>query len=397
MDAERSYHLKMIPKRLGDINEDDLAALISEGVAEGRTIDYKRDLPGNTDADKREFLADVSSFANTAGGDLVFGMDEDQGIPSLITGVQASDLDLVIQRIENILRSGISPRVRYEIRVVPTKAGQRTLIVRVERSWSGPHRVVFQNYDKFYGRNSAGKYPLDVNELRAAFTLSSTVTERIRAFRTDRIISIADGQTPLPFVDTPTVVLHCIPLDSFAGQTQFDVLPFYENPTCLQPMGTTIWNRRLNLEGVISYGTHQPCHTYTQLYRTGVIEAVQGNILAHDYEGQLVIPSIAFERYLFDYLPFCFRTLQKIGSSTPVVVALTLLKTRGLTMGVDAHGFELRYPSDRDTIVLPESVVEDLAMPVSKILKPLFDLVWNACGYPTSENFDSDGNWINRR
>jgi len=74
----------MILKLLNAITEEDLQSLITNGVAEGRTIDYKRDLPGNSDGDKKEFLADVSSFANTGGGDLVFGMDEAGGLPTRI-------------------------------------------------------------------------------------------------------------------------------------------------------------------------------------------------------------------------------------------------------------------------------------------------------------------------
>ncbi len=66
----------MILRAVNDITENDLLALISDGVAEGRSIDYKRELPGNSDGDKKEFLADASSFANTEGGDLVFGMLE---------------------------------------------------------------------------------------------------------------------------------------------------------------------------------------------------------------------------------------------------------------------------------------------------------------------------------
>ena len=48
-------------------------------------------------------------------------------------------------------------------------------------------------------------------------------------------------------------------------------------------------------------------------------------------------------------------------------------------------------------LITSRTVVEDLSTPVGKILKPLFDLVWNACGYPSSENFDAEGNWIGRR
>jgi hypothetical protein len=387
----------MIPKRLEDVSEQDVATLISNGVAEGRTIDYKRELPGNADAAEKEFLADASSFANTAGGDLVFGMDEAQGVPTQVIGVTATDLDLEIRRLESILASGLSPRIRYATKVVTAASGQRVLIVRIERSWTGPHRVIFQGHDKFYGRNSAGKYPLDVNELRAAFTLSSTAIERIRAFRTDRIIALANNETPIPFVEDPKIVLHCIPVDSFASQTQYDILPFYEDPMRLRPMGTTTWDLRLNLEGVLAFGRHQPAHTYTQLYRTGVIEVVNAYALAMEHRGRVVIHSIAYEQNVFKYLPRCFQYLRDLGCTAPVAVALSLIKTRGLEMAVDDFDIERGYPINSDTIILPETLVEDLLTPIGKILKPLFDLVWNACGFPSSRNFDSAGNWISRQ
>ena len=55
-------------KPLDQITADDLQALIDAQAPEKRTLDYKATLPGNADADKKEFLADVSSFANAAGG-----------------------------------------------------------------------------------------------------------------------------------------------------------------------------------------------------------------------------------------------------------------------------------------------------------------------------------------
>ena len=204
----------MIQKRLDDITEDDLLALVTNGVSEGRTIEYKRELPGHSDGEKKEFLADVSSFANTSGGDLVFGVDEQNGLPTQIPGFQSADLDLEVRRLDAMLASGLEPRIRYATRPITGPGGQRTLIIRVERSWVGPHRVVFKGHDKFYARNSAGKYPLDVNELRSAFTFSASVTERIRAFRTDRLIALSNNQTPVPFVEDPKIILHCIPVES---------------------------------------------------------------------------------------------------------------------------------------------------------------------------------------
>ena len=53
------------------INESHLCALIENAVAERRTVEYKRELPERHDEAKKEFLADVSPFANANGGDLV--------------------------------------------------------------------------------------------------------------------------------------------------------------------------------------------------------------------------------------------------------------------------------------------------------------------------------------
>ena len=197
-------------------------------------------------------------------------------------------------------------------------------------------------------------------------------------------------------MDSPKVVLHCIPLESFANATQYDVLPIYEDPVALTPMGTTHWDRRLNLDGVLAFGTQQPCPSYTQLYRNGTLEVVQGRILAQQYEERLVIPSESYERNILGYVPRCFRLLERIGANAPIVVALTLLKTAGLYMGVNNLWGQPGYPIDSDSLVLPEVIVESLTTPAGQILKPLFDLIWNACGLPSSSNFDANGNWVTR-
>ncbi len=66
-------------KRVTELVESDLLELISNGIEEGREIDYI-----GTDGDKKEFLADVSSFANASGGHLVVGVAEEDGRPVAI-------------------------------------------------------------------------------------------------------------------------------------------------------------------------------------------------------------------------------------------------------------------------------------------------------------------------
>ncbi len=61
----------MIPRSFDDIDISDIQRLIDNQVAERRTLEFKRDLPGDTKDERKEFLADVTSFANAQGGDII--------------------------------------------------------------------------------------------------------------------------------------------------------------------------------------------------------------------------------------------------------------------------------------------------------------------------------------
>ena len=57
-----------LDKTFDNINEADLRQLIENNVSEQKTVEYKELLPENSRESKKEFLADVSSFANTDRG-----------------------------------------------------------------------------------------------------------------------------------------------------------------------------------------------------------------------------------------------------------------------------------------------------------------------------------------
>ena len=56
---------------LSDIPLGQMLSLIAAQAAESLYIDYKSETYGGNDDQRREFLADVSSFANASGGDLL--------------------------------------------------------------------------------------------------------------------------------------------------------------------------------------------------------------------------------------------------------------------------------------------------------------------------------------
>ena len=173
--------LQQLP--LDQINEAQLQRLRDGRASETREIDYKRQTYGNADKDHGEFLADVSSFANTAGGDIVIGMTATQGVATGFAPLQI-DSDAEILRLENIARSGLQPRIfGLAIRKIPISGGS-VLVVRIPRSYNPPHRIIRQGagHQRFYARSSAGKYEPNVDELRRLFVRAPHLAERMRDF-----------------------------------------------------------------------------------------------------------------------------------------------------------------------------------------------------------------------
>jgi hypothetical protein len=389
----------MISKPLESVTEGDLKDLVSAAVAERKTLDYKQQLPGGSDADKRELLADVSSFANTAGGDLLFGMTENAGVPTGVRGVQIGDPEQEVLRLESIIRTGLSPRIRQSTQPMRLASGLHVLIIRIERSWYGPHRVVFKGDSRFYGRSTNGKYELDVTDLRNAFLFANAVTEKIAAFRSERVIALENGAAPMPMADGPKVVLHCIPLESFGAMPQYDVLSLRQVKPMKAEFIMSGWSDRINFDGKIVLTTDDPPSSYTQIFRNGVIEAVLGGLLLSRKDSG-ILPSRSYEEAFLKYLPYCFEILKGLGCSPPVLVAMSLTNVRGWAVAIEelpvvAFGNARRI--DRDVLMLPEILVEDLTAPVAPVLKPMFDLIWNACGIARSPDFDDGGNWRPRR
>ena len=124
----------MLPLKLEDLSIVTIMSLIATGIREGRTLDFKRDAVGNRDEDKREFLADVSALANSAGGDLLFGVEETGGEATAVPGVAISDPDAEILRLEQIVRSGLDPRLPHIDFRWASEGDVGCLLVRVARS-----------------------------------------------------------------------------------------------------------------------------------------------------------------------------------------------------------------------------------------------------------------------
>ena len=393
----------MITQRIDELTYANIEDLVQRQVPEGRVLDYKRELPGRTDKDVKEFLADVSSFANASGGHLVCGITtktqqgRNTNIPDQIVGLGQINVEQETLRLENVIRDGIDPRiVGLRVRAI-TEAGKATVVViHVPRSWNAPHMIA-KGSSKFYSRTSAGKQPLDVTEIRHAFAMSESIGERIRAFRDERIGKILAGETPVPIKPGALLVVHCIPLGAFTENAAMGLDALLAASTELRPLADgrmPITRRRNNLDGVLICTVERtdPEGSYIQVFRNGVIEAVDGLLFAAIVERRKgIIPGSFLEDRLIILCNQARQALSSMNVASPVVVFLSLLNVRGF--GVEAPN---RFASDfslidRQHLLLPDLLVDNVSTPAELFLRPAFDLIWQACGGTGSPFYDDKG------
>jgi len=380
----------------------DLQRLIDDGILEKKNLDYKKQFTGGSDSDKKELLYDLTSFANAGGGYLIFGMREKDGIPVEIEGIDTAAVDSEKLRIESLLQDGVDPRIPG-VRSEPVQVndGKSVLIVHVPRSWAAPHMVKFKGVSKFYSRNSAGKYHLDVSELRTAFLLSESIAEKIRNFRIERLGAIVANQLPVEMSTEPKVILHLIPFSAFSsyGSSEFHIPTFeeYEEVAPLKPYYRKRMTHRLNFDGFLAYSPPEQAGNsivYSQLFRNGIIETVESSLIRNEHaplHAQNHIGIGQIEKNVVEALERYFGYYKKQQIGPPYVVLLSLLGTKEMATPPKAIGLSSGHPIDKNELIIPEILIEDLTQEIDVVMRPAFDSIWNAAGHERSLSYDESG------
>jgi len=376
------------------ISEADLIRLVDIGVSEGKLYEFKSRQYGRSDADIKEFLKDLSSFANELGGHLIVGVREEDGVAVELTPIVGISPDEELLRLESLARDGLEPRIPgLQMRVVTAAAGGLYLVLRIPKSWQG-HRVSARGTNRIYGRSSAGAFELSMVELRSLFTQSSSALDRIGGFRAERLarLNVNDGIVPLAD-DQGRVVVHFCPMSSFAGPFSLDIERAHATRRSFWPLGTTSCSSRINFEGVINERGGDQCHGYTQIFRNGCIEATK----VRATNGNGFIPSQSIEQAIIEKLGDYMDGLQSLEIPVPVVVMISLQGVYGARVGTQVRSDpdDLPPPLRTDQLELPEVIILDYGSAVSyqAAVRPAFDALWNVAGYARSQNFDVEGRW----
>jgi len=389
----------MIQKTFDDVQLKEIQDLVTNQVPENKSLEYKAIVKLEKDADKKEFLYDISSFANAGGGDIIFGISEgtEKGLPGAITGVEGN-IDELCRKMESLIRDCISPRIlNIMMKSILLDSGKSILLIRIPKSLNIPHQVTFQGVDRFYSRSNNGKYLLDVFELRNVFLQSSQYTDRIRKFIKDRLANIIANETPVQLEKNPKIIVHIIPLQSIE-EGNIKVSNKELKSDTLFPLGTSAYDYRFNMDGLInfcSFPGKKENQAYVQLYRNGIIETVNADLLrAYDNKKNIYVDAdFSVEEKIITFVKASLQLLKKIETQPPFYLFLHLVDVKGYNISSRKLRSFTDKEIDRDVLQLPEIVLQNYPENIALVLKDWFEGIWNACGYEKCYSFDDNGNF----
>jgi hypothetical protein len=157
---------------------------LTEAIAFRRwSVHYKAALSGSSEKEsKREFLKDITAFANAAGGQILLGVrepSEELSPDDQLVGMD--DGEVLSKDLERLASASVDPRIPgLRIVCIPLASGKTCLVVHIPPSLGRPHMVNYAGHRSFYVRHSESSFPMTTHELREAVLASASAEGRAR-------------------------------------------------------------------------------------------------------------------------------------------------------------------------------------------------------------------------
>ena len=145
----------------------DIQTLVESEIEESLTLEYKRQIGKNKD-----IARDISAFANTAGGTIVYGVLDEDKIPRSIVWIADAGIEELIQ---NVIVTAIYPIVEgVKVTRIPSpkNKSEAIYVVGVPKSLNAPHMA----FDRYYRRRGSVSVPMDDIEVKSAIFSSGRNT-----------------------------------------------------------------------------------------------------------------------------------------------------------------------------------------------------------------------------
>ena len=378
---------------LRDVNATHLDQLVTENVHEDHRLEFKRVLPQATMEDRVEFMKDVSSFANSRGGAILYGIASKNGAATAVLGLGAIDTDKEILRLEQTLQSGVRSRIEGISMLPITHPNGVILAVAMPRSLMAPHMVWANETGQFWGRNNAGKFLMDVTQVRQAMLAANEWERAAARFRDTRIERTRTGVGVRGIPEGGTILIHLLPLGG--PRDRVDLPRTKPNwATDLYQGGTTgDFVARPNSEGwmVSSDGGRR----HIQVFRDGGGVEMRFDLLTFREMNPAAtgqrLNGVAIEFNASKWIKMAFLWLLSASVEPPFALFLSMLnveKTQFTNNNPATQYLDSAYEIDVPSVLVSEQLLDQIPTDIPGALAPTFDAMWQAAGWPRSASRD---------
>lgn len=165
---------------------DDLKKLVQDQIEESINLDYKSAKSlDKSDTKKREISKDISAFANSDGGIIIYGIKEENHKPISIDFINGELFNK--EWLENVIDSNIQQRIQG-IRIFPIRIDsdikKTVYVVKIPASKEAPHIAADK---KFYRRFNFKSVPMEEYEVRMLYNRVSKAEIDFYSFLRNKI------------------------------------------------------------------------------------------------------------------------------------------------------------------------------------------------------------------
>ncbi len=370
-------------------DEDFLQKLIDHKIKESPILEYKRELP----QDNSELAKDISSFTNSNGGIVIYGIEEIDHIPVNLYPLD-SGLEL---KIENIILSSILPPLHTKI--IPINStnnpGNNYYVVYIPKSLDAPFMLTVNRDCRYYKRVNFSSVKMLDSEVRNLMELNFKIKQ-------ENLANIIES--PILFYDTfkeqdESEYLRL----SFKAKQNIDVssLDLKDFDYKKYHMKDLLKNHTLTNCGkgkIIEYGLFEKndindyMRNYLFINEDGYIEYVHLGILLNSSLGKEINP-YEFLPDLMGFIYFIRDFCKKFNILSEILVYFeinsikkTLLLSSSSMRFAHRNQYSLREKWDDSKYLPPFKLISD----ADEIIKYFADRIYQNYGYKDCPNIIDD-------
>ncbi|MFB5856394.1 ATP-binding protein [Stenotrophomonas maltophilia] len=379
------------------VSREWLEALVQDRAQESVHLDFKREQPSKKEDGRRELLKDVCALANTEGGRILYGVEEDDdACASRIVPITGESSDAAQRRLDQSIVDGIQPRLVGCTVTALTVASGFVLVIDVPPQYGGPFQSFFNNQRRFTYRKGTMNIDMDYNQLRTAFQMRGRALQEASAWRRSRLNHIYDAIRRKRLVDRAWLLVHIMP---FSALFEGDLIDLNALSTFHRSVISEHADFRTFTADGLVYQDARPGERpeeFVRFFRTGLTEfGWLGDKRPSD--GKLLVRGLTAATTIRELVHRCAYILVELGVSGPAYISLSGLLIESHRLYYRGPDFDEQTPepweSEMEPPMLEVSSLAELASSPDIWCRQLLDMLFQTFGLERCPYYDRHDMW----